>query len=84
MMNNDLDVDLVRTFDQMQTLDKEDLVGQMLRLVGGNGLTSEAAAFYLEMNAWNVQVRCEIDLKHGPCTFISFSTAGLHVCLLLK
>ena len=56
MMNNDLDVDLVRTFDQMQTLDKEDLVGQMLRLVGGNGLTSEAAAFYLEMNAWNVQV----------------------------
>ena len=82
MMNNDLDVDLVRTFDQMQTLDKEDLVGQMLRLVGGNGLTSEAAAFYLEMNAWNVQVRCT--KKNRPCTFASFSSAGLHVCLLLK
>ena len=56
MMNNEVDLDLVRTFDQMQTLDKDDLVGQMLRLVGGSGLTAEAATFYLEMNAWNVQV----------------------------
>ena len=38
----------------LQTQDREELVNQMLRLVGTN-INYTTATFYLEMNQWNVQ-----------------------------
>ena len=38
----------------LQTQDREELVNQMLRLVGTN-INYQSAMFYLEMNQWNVQ-----------------------------
>ena len=38
----------------LQTQDREELVNQMLRLVGTN-INYQSAVFYLEMNQWNVQ-----------------------------
>ena len=60
---DEMEHDLLSKFDNMQTLDREDLVSQMLRLVGGSGLTKESASFYLEMNAWNVQVFSQQEKK---------------------
>lgn len=59
---------LLAQFGSMQTLDHDDLISQMLRLVGGSTLTTEAATFYLEMNQWNVQaaVCAYFDLEAGP------------------
>jgi len=45
---------LLEQFSSMQTIDRDDLVQQMIRLVGEN-INSAAAKFYLEMNQWNVQ-----------------------------
>jgi len=46
--------DVVSQFGCMQTHDQEDLLGEMMRLVGTN-VNISAARFYLEMNQWNVQ-----------------------------
>ena len=46
--------EVVSQFGCMQTHDQDDLVNQMLRLVGAN-MNMSAARFYLEMNQWNVQ-----------------------------
>jgi len=46
--------EVVSQFGSMQTNDQEDLVNQMMRLVGAN-VNISAARFYLEMNQWNVQ-----------------------------
>ena len=46
--------EVVSQFGCMQTHDQDDLVNQMLRLVGAN-MNISAARFYLEMNQWNVQ-----------------------------
>ena len=45
---------MLAQFGCMQTQDKEELVNQMLRLVGTN-INYTTARFYLEMNQWNVQ-----------------------------
>ncbi|QQP57004.1 Putative LOC102219486 [Caligus rogercresseyi] len=54
-------------FGCMQTLDQEDLVTEMLRLIGPDKLSGESARFYLEMNMWNVQsaVCSYFDLESG-------------------
>ena len=46
--------DVVTQMGCLQTQDKEELVNQMLRLVGTN-INYNTAVFYLEMNQWNVQ-----------------------------
>ena len=46
--------EVLAQFGCMQTQDKEELVNQMLRLVGTN-INYTTARFYLEMNQWNVQ-----------------------------
>lgn len=46
--------EVVSQFGSLQTHDQEDLVNQMMRLVGAN-VNMSAARFYLEMNQWNVQ-----------------------------
>lgn len=48
------EVGLLNQFSNMQTLDHEDLIKQMVRLVGST-ISQPAAQFYLEMNQWNVQ-----------------------------
>eukprot|EP00095_Tigriopus_kingsejongensis_P008820 maker-scaffold1296_size49803-snap-gene-0.17 protein:Tk08820 transcript:maker-scaffold1296_size49803-snap-gene-0.17-mRNA-1 annotation:"c6orf106 homolog" len=65
---DELENGLLAQFGSMQTLDRDDLISQMLRLVGGSSLSSETAHFYLEMNQWNVQaaVCAYFDLEAGP------------------
>ena len=46
--------EVLAQFGCMQTQDREELVNQMLRLVGTN-INYTTARFYLEMNQWNVQ-----------------------------
>lgn len=46
--------DVVSQLGCLQTQDREELVNQMLRLVGTN-INYQSAVFYLEMNQWNVQ-----------------------------
>ena len=54
-MSITMEVDeVLAQFGCMQTQDKEELVNQMLRLVGTN-INYTTARFYLEMNQWNVQ-----------------------------
>nr|ACO15569.1 C6orf106 homolog [Caligus clemensi] len=53
-------------FGCMQTLDKEDLVEEMLGLIGPEKLSSGSARFYLEMNMWNVQ--------SAVCTYFDLET----------
>ncbi|CAB4069848.1 Uncharacterized protein C6orf106 homolog,Uncharacterized protein C6orf106 [Lepeophtheirus salmonis] len=54
-------------FGCMQTLDQEDLITEMLRLIGPDKLNGDQARFYLEMNMWNVQaaVCSYFDLESG-------------------
>lgn len=85
--NNDLDIEsasLLEKFGCMQTLDHDDLVSQMLRLIGDDSaLNTSTAKFYLEMNMWNVQaaVCSYFDLESGnvklpSMTFIKDITIG--------
>jgi len=46
--------DVVSQMGCLQTQDREELVNQMLRLVG-TSINYNTAMFYLEMNQWNVQ-----------------------------
>lgn len=46
--------DVVSQMGCLQTHDREELVNQMLRLVGAR-INYNTAMFYLEMNQWNVQ-----------------------------
>ena len=50
----DLDADILAKFGSLQTLDKDDLLMQMKRLIGDPLLSDTQAQFYLEMNHWNV------------------------------
>jgi len=63
---DELDTGLLEQFGCMQTLDHDDLIGQMMRLVGAN-INISTAKFYLEMNQWNVQsaVCSYFDLETG-------------------
>jgi len=60
---------LLEQFSSMQTKDRDDLVKQMVRLVGHN-INSAAARFYLEMNQWNVQsaIGAYFDLEQTDST----------------
>jgi len=51
---DEVEVGLLNQFSNMQTLDHDELVKQMVRLVGSS-ISQPAAQFYLEMNQWNVQ-----------------------------
>ena len=46
--------DVVSQLGCLQTQDREELVNQMLRLVGAS-INYNTAMFYLDMNQWNVQ-----------------------------
>lgn len=51
---DDLEGGLLEQFSSMQTIDRDELIQQMVRLVGAN-ISNTVARFYLEMNQWNVQ-----------------------------
>lgn len=53
-VDNELDQNLLQQFSCMGTTDKDDLVRQLQKLVGHN-LNSSTAAFFLDMNNWNLQ-----------------------------
>jgi len=57
---------VVSQLGSLQTNDQEELVSQMMRLVGAN-INFTSARFYLEMNQWNVQaaVCSYFDLESG-------------------
>ena len=57
-------------FGCMQTHDQDDLVNQMLRLVGAN-MNMSAARFYLEMNQWNVQA--------AVCSYFDLESANFNL-----
>ena len=62
---------LLQSFSSMQTQDKQDLIVQMRRLVGGEHALSESkATFYLEMANWSVPaaVGYYFDLENTPDT----------------
>jgi len=65
-VDQELDTGLLEQFSCMQTLDHDDLISQMMRLVGTN-INISSAKFYLEMNQWNVQgaVCSYFDLETG-------------------
>lgn len=52
--SSNLDADILAKFGSLQTLDKDDLLSQMKRLIGDPTLSDTQAQFYLEMNHWNV------------------------------
>ncbi|XP_059480983.1 protein ILRUN [Neocloeon triangulifer] len=52
-VDGDLDQDLLQQFSCMGTTDKDTLISQLQKLVGN--LSSTAAAFFLDMNNWNLQ-----------------------------
>jgi len=58
--------EVVSQLGSLQTNDQEELVNQMMRLVGAN-INFTSARFYLEMNQWNVQaaVCSYFDLQSG-------------------
>ena len=60
---------LLESFGCMQTLDKADLISQVKRLVGGesNGITDEAAAFYLVRGDHNGDNRHKAYTVHTHC-----------------
>ena len=84
--NDGVSAGLLEQLGSLQTLDHDDLVSQMLRLVGGSGITAENAKFYLEMNGWNVQaavcayfdLEASSEAKMSPpqMTFIKDVTIG--------
>ena len=67
--NDDIEsAGFLEKFGCMQTYDHDDLICQMLRLIGDSKMTDVATAkFYLEMNMWNVQaaVCSYFDLQQG-------------------
>jgi len=79
---DDVDTGLLEQFGCMQTLDHDDLISQMMRLVDAN-INISSAKFYLEMNQWNVQaaVCSYFDLESGNArlpgmTLVSDVTVG--------
>ena len=62
--------EVVSQFGCMQTHDQDDLVNQMLRLVGTN-MNMSAARFYLEMNQWNVQA--------AVCSYFDLESANFNL-----
>ncbi len=54
---DDVSAGLLAQLGSLQAADHDDLVSQMLSLVGSESLSVDNARFYLEMNGWNVQVR---------------------------
>lgn len=53
-VDNDVDQTLLQQFSCMGTTDRDELVKQLQMLVGNN-LNESAAAFFLDMNNWNLQ-----------------------------
>ncbi|KAJ1525902.1 hypothetical protein ONE63_009091 [Megalurothrips usitatus] len=53
-VDNELDQTLLQQFSCMGTTDKDDLVRQLQKLVGHN-MNWSTAAFFLDMNNWNLQ-----------------------------
>lgn len=54
-VNNDLDQHLLHQFSCLGTTDKDDLVKQLQKLLAGSQLNETTAAFFLDMNNWNLQ-----------------------------
>lgn len=59
--------EVVSQLGSLQTTDQEELVSQMMRLVGAN-INFTSARFYLEMNQWNVQA--------AVCSYFDLETAS--------
>ena len=71
--------DVVTQMGCLQTQDKEELVNQMLRLVGTN-IDYNTAVFYLEMNQWNVQASI-VPVNYSTVRRLYFETPVLKLFL---
>jgi len=67
----DLDCALLQQFSCMGTTDREVLISQFYKLVG-DAANERDAAFYLDMNNWNLQeaVGAYFDLQSGPAPLL--------------
>ncbi|XP_012265109.1 protein ILRUN [Athalia rosae] len=54
-VDNEFDQNLLQQFSCLGTTDKDDLVKQLQRLLAGSHLNEATAAFFLDMNNWNLQ-----------------------------
>ncbi|XP_037071007.1 protein ILRUN-like [Pollicipes pollicipes] len=67
----DVDSTLLQQFSCMGTTDRDVLISQFYKLVG-DGANDRDAAFYLDMNNWNLQeaVGAYFDLQSGPVALL--------------
>ncbi|EFN77392.1 uncharacterized protein C6orf106 homolog [Harpegnathos saltator] len=74
-VDNDLDHHLLHQFSCLGTTDKDDLVKQLQKLLAGSHLNETSAAFFLEMNNWNLQA--------AICSYIDFQSPLKVPCMTL-
>ncbi|XP_066586487.1 protein ILRUN [Prorops nasuta] len=82
-MDNELDQHLLQQFSCLGTMDKDDLVNELRRLLG-DSINVPTATFFLDMNNWNLQAAicsyfdCDYHIpSKGPSmTLICDSTIG--------
>ncbi|XP_032511973.1 protein ILRUN isoform X2 [Danaus plexippus] len=65
--HGEIDQNLLLLFSCMNTTDREELIGQMQRLLGPS-LTYNTASFFLDMSNWNLQaaICCYLDYSLPP------------------
>ncbi|EZA51714.1 uncharacterized protein C6orf106 homolog [Ooceraea biroi] len=74
-LDNDLDQHLLHQFSCLGTTDKDDLVKQLQKLLAGSHLNEATAAFFLDMNNWNLQA--------AICSYIDFESPFKTPCMTL-
>lgn len=74
-LNNDLDQHLLHQFSCLGTTDKDDLVKQLQKLLADSHLNETTAAFFLDMNNWNLQA--------AICSYIDFGNPFNTPCMTL-
>ncbi|KAF7378635.1 protein ILRUN [Vespula maculifrons] len=74
-VDNDVDQHLLHQFSCLGTTDKDDLVKQLQRLLAGSQLNEATAAFFLDMNNWNLQA--------AICSYFDFESPFKFPCMTL-
>ncbi|XP_046837246.1 protein ILRUN isoform X2 [Vespa crabro] len=74
-VNNDVDQHLLHQFSCLGTTDKDDLIKQLQRLLAGSQLNEATAAFFLDMNNWNLQA--------AVCSYFDYESPFKLPCMTL-
>ncbi|KAJ8676526.1 hypothetical protein QAD02_012313 [Eretmocerus hayati] len=72
---DELDQHLLQQFSCLGTTDKDDLVKQLQKVLAGSQLNETAAAFFLDMNNWNLQA--------AICSYFDFESTVKLPCMTL-